>query len=194
MPFAAIAHHRAAQAASGLTLRGFVVSFDNAYKPVRQLAHAMSHPLRLEFARLLLNSHALLLGEPLADPALSLPDATRWLYEDAPFCLLAHNAELDPRFIYANHAAQRCFGYDWPTFFGMPSRLSAQAPQQSERQSMLAQVARDGFITDYRGLRIDAHGQRFWIEDGRLWNLLDDAGTVVGQAVAFSNWQAVAGA
>ncbi len=134
MPFAAIAHHRAAQAASGLTLRGFVVSFDNAYKPVRQLAHAMSHPLRLEFARLLLNSHALLLGEPLADPALSLPDATRWLYEDAPFCLLAHNAELDPRFIYANHAAQRCFGYDWPTFFGMPSRLSAR-PRSSQNAS-----------------------------------------------------------
>ncbi|KPC49146.1 MEKHLA domain-containing protein [Amantichitinum ursilacus] len=149
----------------------------------------MSHPLRLDFARLLLNSHALLLGEPLADASLSLPEATRWLYEDAPFCLLAHSAELDPRFIYANMAAQRCFAYDWNAFFGMPSRLSAQAPEQTERQQMLDQVARDGFITGYRGLRIDGKGQRFWIEDGRLWNLLDDAGTVVGQAVAFSDWR-----
>ena len=145
----------------------------------------MSHPLRLEFARLLLNSHALLLGEPLADPALSLPEATRWLYEDAPFCVLAHSDELDPRFIYANLAAQHCFAYDWNEFIGMPSRLSAQPGERAERLEMLRQVEQAGFTRGYRGLRVDKHGRRFWIEDGRLWNLLDDNGVVQGQAVVF---------
>ena len=39
--------------------------------------------------------------------------AARWLYEDAPFCVVAHNTDEDPRFIYANKAAQHCFEYSW---------------------------------------------------------------------------------
>ena len=148
----------------------------------------MSHPLRIEFARLLLNSHALLIGEPLADSALSLPEATRWLYEEAPFCILAHNNELDPRFIYANKTAQSCFGYDWNAFFGMPSRLSAQPDERAERLGILQRVEQDGFTHGYRGMRVDKQGRRFWIEDGRLWNLLDDAGVRQGQAVVFTRW------
>jgi hypothetical protein len=36
--------------------------------------------------------------------------AAHWLYERAPFCLLAHTAA-DPRFVPANRAVQVCFGY-----------------------------------------------------------------------------------
>ena len=48
-----------------------------------------------------------------------------WLYEHAPFGLLAHDTSADPRFVYANSTAQGCFGYAWEEFVGLPSRLSA---------------------------------------------------------------------
>ncbi len=114
-------------------------------------------------------------------------DAT-WLYDDAPFVVVAHNTSPDPRFVYANRAAQACFGYDWPTFTSLPSRLSAEAPDRSERQALLDAVARNGFMTGYRGLRIAASGRRFWTlrtaSSGSLW-----AGTAsgAGQAATFSS-------
>jgi hypothetical protein len=30
----------------------------------------------------------------------------RWLYEEAPYCVLAHNTDPDPVFVYANKTAQ----------------------------------------------------------------------------------------
>lgn len=56
----------------------------------------------------------------------------RWLYENAPFALLAHDRSEDPRFFYANNTAQACFGYSWQEFIGMPSRLSAEAPNRED--------------------------------------------------------------
>jgi hypothetical protein len=44
---------------------------------------------------------------------LPVDEATEWLYESAPFAVLAHNADPDPLFIYGNKAAQRRFGYSW---------------------------------------------------------------------------------
>jgi MEKHLA domain len=38
--------------------------------------------------------------------------SAEWLYEDASYCVLAHNTDAVPRFIYANKAAQACFEYD----------------------------------------------------------------------------------
>ncbi len=46
----------------------------------------------------------------------------------------------DPRFFYANRAAQACFGYSWIEFIGMPSRLSAEMPERAARQKLLEQV------------------------------------------------------
>ena len=115
----------------------------------------------------------------------------RWLYEDAPFCLLAHDTAADPRFVYANRAAQACFEYGWDEFTTLPSRLSAEAPDRAERQRLLDAVTRDGFIGDYRGIRIAKSGRRFWIESAVVWQLIDEAGTLHGQAAAFGDWRAV---
>lgn len=144
-------------------------------------------PLSPDFAALLLDSHARLVGVPLAVP--EPVDAARWLYEDAPFCVLAHDAGADPRFIYANRAAQRCFEYPWEELVGLPSRLSAEAPDRLERQRLLEAVSRHGFATGYRGLRIARSGRRFWIEDVTVWNLVDAAGLAVGQAATYRRWR-----
>jgi PAS domain S-box-containing protein len=137
------------------------------------------------FFALLTESYARLLGKPLV-PAGA--DAA-WLYAEAPFPVLAHSADADPKFIYANKAAQACFGYSWEEFLALPSRLSAEAPDRAARQALLDQVARDGFMTSYRGVRVAKSGRRFIIEDGIVWELTDRAGTRHGQAATFSSWR-----
>jgi hypothetical protein len=94
----------------------------------------------LQFFDLLTRSYARLVGSPL------VPDGTgpAWLYEDAPFAVLAHNTDADPRFIYANKVAQACFEYPWDEFIQLRSRLSAEEPNRLERQRLLDAVTRKG--------------------------------------------------
>ncbi len=57
-----------------------------------------------------------------------------------------------------------------------------------QRQRLLDDVVRQGFIENYGGVRISATGKRFRIDGATVWNLLDDQGEVVGQAAAFATW------
>ena len=139
------------------------------------------------FFALLTESYARLVGSALVPPG---KDAT-WLYRDAPFVVLAHGTGPDPHFIYANKAAEGCFGYAWEEFLTLPSRHSAETQDQAERQRLLDQVHRDGFISGYRGVRIAKSGQRFIIEHGVVWELIDLQGTRHGQAATFASWQDV---
>jgi PAS domain-containing protein len=137
------------------------------------------------FFDLLTGSYARLLSKPLAAASAS------WLYRHAPFVVLAHNTDADPRFIYANRAAQACFGYDWDEFMTLPSRLSAEEGLREKRQAALATVARDGFIAGYSGIRIAKSGRRFRISDAVIWQLIDEDGVLRGQAAAFADWDDV---
>ena len=149
----------------------------------------MENAATLAFYRLLSASFVRLLGRPLlADPYVRSRDETFqavWLYRDAPFCLLAHDTQADPVFIYANQAAQACFGYGWDEITHLPSRLSAEAPERAERARLLDAVRSAGFIENYRGLRIAKSGRRFWIENAVVWQLIDEAGKLHGQAAMF---------
>ncbi len=138
---------------------------------------------------LIISSHARVVGAPLVATGLSAAQATRWLYEDAPFCVLAHNADPDPLFTYVNRTALRCFEYSWDELIGLPSRLSAEAPSQDEREQLLQAVARTGAARGYRGLRIAKSGRRFWIEDVTVWNLVDEHGVRSGQAATYRRWR-----
>ncbi|MEU8384441.1 MEKHLA domain-containing protein [Streptosporangium sp. NPDC048865] len=142
-----------------------------------------------DFFDLLADNHLRLVGTPLTSPEADPETMTRWLYEDAPFGVLAHDASDDPRFTYANVTAQRCFEYDWTEFVGLPSRLSAEPDRREDRRRLLDAVHRDGFATGYRGRRIAKSGRRFWIEDVTMWNLLDETGVRVGQAATFRHWR-----
>jgi hypothetical protein len=134
-----------------------------------------------DFFRLLTGSYARLVGAPLV-PAACGP---AWLYQDAPFALVAHNTEPDPRFIYANLTAQAWFEYSWSEFISLRSRLSAEAPARAERRRLLEAAARNGVVSGYRGLRVAKSGRRFWIEAGIVWQLIDDGGVWRGQAAMF---------
>ena len=136
------------------------------------------------FFDLLTTSYARLTGKPLAPAGKT----AAWLYEEASFAVLAHNTDADPRFVYANRTAQACFEYGWDEIVTLPSRLSAEAPDRAERQRLMEAVARNGFIADYSGVRVAKSGRRFRIENGVVWQLFDEAGTLHGQAATFSSW------
>lgn len=136
------------------------------------------------FFELLTASFARFVGRPIVAPG----QGPGWLYADAPFVVVAHNTDPDPRFVYANRAAQACFGYDWEEFVTLPSRLSAEAPDRGERQRLLNGVTQGGFIADYRGVRVRKSGAHFRIEDGIVWQLVDMHGRQCGQAATFSSW------
>jgi hypothetical protein len=111
-----------------------------------------------------------------------------WLYDDAPFCLLAQDSSIDPRFIYANRAAQRCFEYDWDEFVGLPSRLSAVSADRDQRERFMKTVLTTGYANDYQGLRISKSGRRFRIENTTVCNLVDRSGAFEGQAALVRQW------
>ncbi len=134
------------------------------------------------FFALLNDSHKRFVGAPLAPPGRN----AAWLYNEAPFVVLAHNTESDPIFTYANRAAQLCFEYSWEEFTSLPSRLSAEAPDRADRQTLLDEVTRNGFTTGYRGMRIAKSGRRFLIERATVWQLVDADGIVRGQAATFA--------
>jgi PAS domain-containing protein len=156
--------------------------------PMRSLI-PMRHAENPAFFDLLVSSYRRLLR---VDPPFLAPGAhadARWLYRNASACVLAHNTDLDPHFIYANKAAQRLFEYDWDEFVSLPSRLSAEAPNREERQRLLERVDRDGFATGYSGVRIAKSGRRFRMEDGVLWQLRAEDGNLRGVAATFARWR-----
>ncbi|KJK17265.1 MEKHLA domain-containing protein [Burkholderiaceae bacterium 16] len=135
------------------------------------------------FYELLADSYARLLRQPLVPQGMPVSEATKWLYECAPFAVLAHNTDPDPLFIYGNKAAQRRFEYSWDEITRLPSRLSAEPQNREDRQQFLARVQQIGYEAGYRGVRITKSGQRFMIEEATLWQLLDTDGRGHGQAV-----------
>jgi hypothetical protein len=139
------------------------------------------------FFAFLKDSYARVVGKELVKAG---EDAS-WLYRHAPFALLAHNTDPDPRFIYANTTAQSCFEYSWVEFVQLRSRFSAEAPDRLERQRQLEEVARQGFVSGYRGIRVARSGRRFWIENGVIWQLLDARGVCHGQAAVFDSWRPI---
>ncbi|OBY08602.1 MEKHLA domain-containing protein [Rhizobium leguminosarum bv. trifolii] len=141
----------------------------------------------LEFYALMAESFERSVGRSLTPKG----QGAEWLYEQSPAVVLSHNTDADPRFIYANRAAQACFEYSWDEFITLPSRLSAEAPDRAERDRLLNAVAANGFIADYRGLRIAKSGRRFYIEKAIVWDLVDRSGHRRGQAATFDSWQDV---
>ena len=138
----------------------------------------------------LLASHARLTGQPLLPivPGETGEASARRLYS-AALVVLAHDDQPDPRFTYANLAAQRLFERTWDEMIGLPSRLSAEAPVREERERLLARVARHGFIDDYSGVRVSKSGRRFRILRATVWNVGDASGRRIGQAASFSDWE-----
>jgi hypothetical protein len=144
------------------------------------------------FFDLLAGSYFRFVGERLVPSEHDHQNAARWLYEEAPYCVLAHSTDPDPIFIYGNKTAQTCFEYSWDELTSLPSRLSAEEHSREERQRLLDSVKRHGFASGYRGLRIAKSGRRFWIENVTVWQLVDRGGVLRGQAAVYRQWREAA--
>ena len=141
-------------------------------------------PYRDDAARIALiaSSYRRLLGHDLV-PSSADPVAALWA---APLAVLAHGTQSDPVFFFGNCAALAAFEASVDQFTAMPSRLSAEAPLRDERQRLLDRVTANGFIDDYRGIRVTTKGRRFEIVGAVVWNLVDEDGAYHGQAAAFA--------
>ncbi len=106
----------------------------------------------------------------------------------APFVIVSHGTQADPIFNYGNLKALELWQMDWDDFTSLPSRYSAEPIERSERETMLTKTQTQGFFSNFRGVRISSKGDRFFIEDGIIWNLLDEQNQLCGQAASFSRW------
>ena len=127
-------------------------------------------------------------GKPLLEENLDSASAVIAL-ADAPFAVVSHGTEAEPVFNYANKLALQLFEMSWDEFTLLPSRCSAEAPNQAERARLLQAVTRQGYIDDYTGIRIAISGRRFMIRDATIWNLLTDTGRHYGQAALIRHWE-----
>jgi PAS domain-containing protein len=138
---------------------------------------------------LILANFRRLFGQDLVshrDPA----EALIALFEAPPVVLSATGpAGTDHTFNYANRAALTLFETTWTDLIGLPSSASAEPVHRDERRRLLDEVARQGFIANYSGIRISRQGRRFRILHATVFNLLDHHGTYVGQAATFSDWE-----
>ncbi len=139
-------------------------------------------------SRLILDSHLRATGEALLPASGSDAKDADALYA-APFVIASTNADPDPILTYGNAAALRLWNMPWETFTRTPGRMTAEAPERSERERFLNEVRQKGFIRNYSGVRVTADGRRFRISEALVWNLTDAAGNYLGQAVRFDRWE-----
>jgi benzoyl-CoA reductase/2-hydroxyglutaryl-CoA dehydratase subunit BcrC/BadD/HgdB len=130
-------------------------------------------------------------GKRITDKELSTIEQARRLFE-APFVVISHNTDADPILNYGNQAALNLFEITWEELMALPSMRTAEPNERAERERLLATVTKQGYIENYRGIRISKSGRRFVIQQAMVWNLLDRAGAYYGQAAMFSDWKYLA--
>jgi MEKHLA domain len=157
------------------------------------MSQVNQHPWQQEaiiiHSQRLLHSYHHWTGESLFDLSASPEDIAQNLFE-APFIVVSHGTEPDPIFNYGNIRALELWELSWEDFTRMPSRQSAEAIVQEDRQSLLEETETKGFINNYSGIRISSTGKRFYLDNARLWNLVDGE-LYCGQAAMFWKWKYV---
>ena len=144
----------------------------------------------VQLARLIADSYPRVVGDSLIElPAAETDERIAAALYEHPAVVLSHDGAPDPTFTFANQAAQELFEYSWDEFLTLRSHQSAEPQHRSDRAEMLERAARDGYIADYRGVRISGSGKRFEIENAIIWSVRDQHGTPVGQAAVFDQWK-----
>src|SRR5262245_25332482 len=143
-------------------------------------------PPMVNWCQVLLDSFRRWAGRDLMERVGSREDQARALF-GAPFAVVSHGTEQDPILNYGNRVALELWETSWEQFSSTPSRLTAEPANQAERERMLARASTQGFIDDYRGVRVSAKGRRFLVERAFVWNVVQDQ-QLHGQAATFSHW------
>ena len=138
--------------------------------------------------QIMLNSFRRFVGRELIERTGDAEEEAQIVFE-AAFVVVSHGTQDDPILNYGNRTALTLWEMDIPTLTSIPSRLTAEPMHRDERAQLMTRAARDGFVDDYRGIRISSSGKRFLIEQAIIWNLVDPEGLRVGQAATFSHWK-----
>jgi MEKHLA domain len=146
-------------------------------------------PEIVAWTQIILDSYRQLLGKDLIPDRTGSHLAQATALDQAAWVVVSHGIEADPILNYGNQLALSLWEMSWDELTQTPSRLTAEPVNWEVRQQMLRQVAQQGFIDDYQGIRISKNGQRFRIDRAIVWNLADFAGNYCGQAATFDQWQ-----
>ena len=141
----------------------------------------------IEWTQYLLDSYTRLLRQELISRKGTPPEQADRLF-NSPFVVASHGLQDDPILNYGNQTALDLWEMDWEQFTHTPSRLTAEPVNREERARMLEQARTQGYISDYRGVRISRSGKRFLVERATVWNIHQPDGTPLGQGATFSEW------
>ncbi len=144
-------------------------------------------PEVIDWSQILLDSFHHFLGYQLIPRDDHKVAQAQTLFE-APFVVVSHGIQEDPILNYGNKIALELWSMTWDEFTQTPSRLTAEAMNREKRQAILQQVAQQGYIDNYSGVRISSTGTRFLIEKTIIWNLINSSGQKSGQAATFGAW------
>ncbi|HLP80510.1 MAG TPA: MEKHLA domain-containing protein [Nitrosomonas sp.] len=152
------------------------------------MTHDWNHPCTIQWCQYLLDSYAHWLGQDLIDRLGTSSQQAERLFQ-SNFVVASHGRDPDPILNYGNQKALVLWAMDWQHFTQTPSRLTAEAPIREERERMLEQARTQGYISNYRGIRISSAGQRFLVNNAIIWNIHDPNGVTIGQGATFNTWQ-----
>lgn len=144
-------------------------------------------PWVIEWTQYVLDSYARVINHELIPREGTFLEQAERLFA-SPFVVASHGLQDDPILNYGNQAALDLWEMDWEQFTQTPSRLTAEPMNREERARMLEQAKTQGYISDYRGIRISRSGKRFLVERATVWNIKKPDGTPLGQAATFSDW------
>lgn len=144
-------------------------------------------PEWVERSLLILDSYRHWLGEDLISREGSAAELARRLFL-APCVVVAHGREADPVLSYGNRCALDLWELTLAQFLATPSRMTAEPLHRDERDRLLQRTREQGYVDDYRGIRVSRTGRRFLIERATVWNLRDSRGELLGQAATFAEW------
>ncbi|MDB9315478.1 MEKHLA domain-containing protein [Spirulina sp. CS-785/01] len=128
------------------------------------------------------------LGYSLIDRSGSPEEVAHLLFE-APFVIVSHDSQPDPIFNYGNQKALELWEVTWDQLLQMPSRQTAEEMEQEERALLLKETQEKGFVQNYTGIRISSTKRRFQIQNGIIWNVMDDQQNYLGQAALCPRYQ-----
>ena len=159
----------------------------------RETRQEWRRPEAVAHAQVLLDSFARCVGRELLPRDTPALEQARMLFE-APFVVVSHGTEADPVLNYGNRTALGLWEMTWQSLTRTPSRLTAEPVHRDERARLLERTRIAGFVDDYAGIRVSSSGRRFRIERAIVWNLVDAAGMLRGQAATFDHWTPLADA
>ncbi len=151
------------------------------------LLHPWQAPDWQQQIQRLLNSYVQYVGTELIDRSGTFEEQAQRVFE-AHYVVVSHGTQSDPILNSANAIALLLWAMPLEHFLETPSRLTAEPMHRDERERMLEQTRRQGYIDDYQGIRISSTGRRFRIDRATVWNVVDEHGEPAGQAATFSEW------